>query len=44
MLRKHDLKDLEAAVKEKGIRGAARDLGIDESTLRHYLKKSKNVK
>jgi transposase len=44
VLRKHDLKDLEARVKEKRIRGTARDLGIDESTLRHYLKKSKNVK
>ena len=29
---------LEREVKSKGIRGYARELGIDESTLRHHLK------
>jgi DNA-binding CsgD family transcriptional regulator len=30
--------DLEKEVKRKGIRGYARELGVDESTLRHHLK------
>ena len=29
---------LEKAVRSKGIRGYARELGVDESTLRHHLK------
>jgi hypothetical protein len=37
-LLKYSLSDLKAAVKTKGIRGTARDLGIDEGTLRHHLK------
>jgi len=37
-LRQHDIADLEAGVREKGIRGLAKELGIDESTLRHHLK------
>ena len=37
-LRQYDLVDLEVGVREKGIRGLARELGIDESTLRHHLK------
>ena len=37
-LLKYSLSDLKAAVKTKGIRGAARGLGIDEGTLRHHLK------
>jgi len=37
-LLRYSLTDLKAAVKTKGIRGAARDLGIDEGTLRHHLK------
>ena len=37
-LRTIPLQDLKAAVREKGLRGAARDLGIDHSTLRHHLK------
>jgi hypothetical protein len=32
------LSDLEAAIREKGLRGTARDLGVDHSTLRHHLK------
>ena len=42
--RRSQLKDikstiLEKEVKRKGIRGYARELGLDESTLRHHLKK-----
>ncbi len=29
---------LEAGVRDKGVRGYARDIGVDESTLRHHLK------
>ena len=32
------LESLEAGIKEKGIRGLARELGVDESTLRHHIK------
>ena len=38
ILLKYSLSDLKAVVKTKGIRGAARDMGIDEGTLRHHLK------
>ena len=37
-LRAIPLRDLKAAVQEKGIRGTARDLGVDEGTIRHHLK------
>jgi hypothetical protein len=37
-LREYSLKRLESGVKKKGIRGLARDVGVDESTLRHHLK------
>jgi DNA-binding transcriptional ArsR family regulator len=37
-LRTIPLKDLEAAIRDKGLRGAARDLGVDHSTLSHHLK------
>ena len=37
-LRTISLLDLEAAIREKGLRGAARDLGVDHSTLRHHLR------
>jgi hypothetical protein len=37
-LRTIPLQDLKAAVQEKGIRGTARDLGVDEGTVRHHLK------
>jgi len=37
-LRTISLRDLEAAIKEKGLRGASRYLGVDHSTLRHHLK------
>ena len=41
--RRSQLKDikssvLEREVKRKGLRGFARELGVDESTLRHHLK------
>lgn len=37
-LRTIPLEDLKSAVRGKGLRGAARDLGVDHSTLRHHLK------
>jgi len=37
-LRTIPLQDMEAAIRDKGIRGTARALGIDKSTLRHHLK------
>ena len=37
-LTKYRLKDLKASVKRQGIRATARDLGVSEGTLRHYLK------
>lgn len=37
-LLEHRLSELKARVRDKGIRATARDLGIDEGTLRHYLK------
>jgi len=37
-LRTIPLQDLKAAIREKGIRGTARELGIDKGTLRHHLK------
>lgn len=37
-LRTISLRELEANVNEKGVRGYARELGIDKGTLRHHLK------
>jgi len=37
-LLKYRLADLKTAVRERGIRGYARELGINEGTLRHHLK------
>jgi transposase-like protein len=37
-LREYSLNTLESGVKQKGIRGLARELGVDESTLRHHMK------
>jgi predicted transcriptional regulator len=37
-LRSIPLNGLEAAIKNKGIRGTARELGLAEGTLRHHLK------
>jgi len=37
-LRTISLPDLEAGIKAKGIRGLARAIGVDEGTIRHYLK------
>ena len=36
-LLKYSLSELKNRVKEKGTRGYARELGVDESTLRHHL-------
>ena len=41
-LRTIPLRDLEAAIRHKGIRGTARELGIDEGTIRHHLKARKS--
>ena len=38
ILLQYRLADLRAAIREKGIRGYARELGIDEGTVRHHLK------
>ena len=37
-LRTIPLRDLKAFIRDKGIRGTARDLGVDKGTLRHHLK------
>jgi transposase len=37
-LEKYDLVELRSRAKEKGIRGLARELGINHGTLLHYLK------
>lgn len=37
-LLKYDLSELKAGIKEKGIRAYARELGVDESTLRHHTR------
>jgi len=41
-LRTIKLAILEEGVREKGIRGYARELGVTEGTLRHHLKARKN--
>ncbi|MFX0135151.1 MAG: hypothetical protein ACFFDN_16025 [Candidatus Hodarchaeota archaeon] len=40
-LRKYKLFVLERGVKEKGVRGYAKELGVHENTLRYYLKKAR---
>jgi len=42
-LLQYRLSDLKASVQEKGLRGYARELGINESTLRHHLKVRRRV-
>jgi hypothetical protein len=37
-LRTIPLRDLKAAIRAKGIRETARNMGIDEGTIRHHLK------
>lgn len=37
-LRKYKLSVLEKGVREKGVRGYAKELGVHENTLRYYLK------
>ena len=37
-LRTIPLRDLKAAIRAKGISGTARDMGVDEGTIRHHLK------
>ncbi len=43
-LRKHKRSTLEKGIKEYGIRGYAKQLGVHENTLRNYLKSIKNNK
>lgn len=43
-LRKYRLSDIEEGIREKGVRGYARELGIHENTLRHYLKGKREEK
>jgi len=42
-LRAYRLETLEKGIREKGLRGYARELGIHENTLRHYLKRAKGA-
>ena len=42
-LRTYRLETLEKGIREKGVRGYARELGIHENTLRHYLKRAKGT-
>ena len=37
-LRGYRLETLRKGIEEKGVRGLARELGVHENTLRHYLK------
>ncbi|MGB3863382.1 MAG: hypothetical protein WBF32_14090 [Candidatus Aminicenantaceae bacterium] len=39
----YSLESLEMGIKEKGLRGFARDLGINESTLRYHIKKTRSA-
>lgn len=41
-LRKYSLPTLEEGIKEHGVRGYARKLGVHENTLKHYLKRAKS--
>lgn len=40
-LRKYSLSVLETGIREKGIRGFAKELGIHENTLRYYIRGKK---
>ena len=42
-LRTIPLEDLEAAIRDHGIRGTARELGVDEGTIRYHLKTRKSL-
>lgn len=42
-LRKLRLETIEKGVRDKGVRGYAKELGIHENTLRHYLKRAKEA-
>jgi predicted DNA-binding protein YlxM (UPF0122 family) len=40
-LSKYKIDTLEEGIKEKGLRGYAKELGVHENTLRHYIKKAR---
>jgi len=42
-LRAYRLETLERGVREKGLRAYARELGVHENTLRHYLKRARGA-
>jgi hypothetical protein len=43
-LRKYKISALEKRIREKGVRGYAKELGVHENTLRYYLKGAKKGK
>lgn len=43
-LRKYKLSHLEKGVREKGVRGYAKELGVHENTLRYYFKGARKGK
>lgn len=43
-LRQYDLKYLEEGVEKKGLRGFARELRVDNSTLLHHIRVRKEIK
>ena len=43
-LRKYKLSILEKGIRDKGVRGYAKVLGVHENTLRHYLKRARKEK
>ncbi len=42
-LRAYRIETLEKGISEKGLRGYARELGVHENTLRHYLKRARET-
>ena len=40
-LREYRIQTLKAGIREKGVKGYAREIGIHENTLRHYLRGTK---
>jgi hypothetical protein len=40
----YSLRNLEAGIRDKGLRGFARELGVDPGTIHHHLKTRKTKK